>query len=974
MNVNNNNDNNDNNKNDILNNNFINNIDFKYKCDNIKHLVADIYKEFKSIGLFDELTFYLDNLSTINYLFSNDTNKIMLFCTCVDNTKKFILIQNKIKETLHKNNNDKFKYVSMVSNYFSSINSNIETNTNRQYDNLSFIYKFSNIDKEIGIIIYFFNSKSFFNEQRFNNLICEDFFYTCKKIFISSIYYCLNDEVFYLIDDNGSKNMINDINKIINLSIHNESKNIIDNLNTFTNDYNYYNEINQELNINENILLSNPVIFFDIFSYYLMTQDSRLKNNLSHIIWIYSNNKNIKKKFKKYFDYNDVNFNIKLYILVNLIKNFSLNQICIDTIKEFPAINKILFGLSDELNFFDIEIYNSFEIYVIAILFNIHKVFKTKTYLNYINKNCSCSDNLDFDFSSVFDNKLKLLRNIKKNIFSIHNLNIPSKYYHFNKINCLCEILYVLLYSTKELNSNIEILKLSYVFKKFYFLKIDDFNFIFDIYNQIIKNIGLGENYFITGNNYFYTMYSYKSVLIEMEAKLLSELTTVNKNYLCSIDSIDIYDKQDAIYLIWELLYLNRLDLTDENFLKINLDDYHNSILANIRSNKLLSNNSDSDSNNLNTLAEYNDGLNGMDLNEITKKYKKKYIINDSCDEIIDLNNIVSNDTEDDFDIENNIIKIFNTFIEDCNSNSNSNYILGENNNYDEDDIGDGGNNGEDNENISDYFVDHDNQINNKKSKNIFNKFSNSIDDIISKINYFCSDELSDTSDSSNNYYNCNITDLNDLDDLDYLDDFDKNTNDLAENFISNSKKELKYQKYKNKYLRLKNIHQIIQNDYFNINIFIDQINLGFTNNKIFDLILDYYELSNCVNNNNHNKNDNDNLNNDNDNDNLNNDNLNNINVSADNTNNIDNNTNNIDNNDSCIINLNDINYNYIDLNNINPSFETNNDEIKEEIQTILYDLIENIEDKIKFNNNEICVQVLDEIIDKIEFGYLIQV
>jgi len=48
-----NNNSNNNNENDILNNNFINNINFQYKYEYIKHLVDDIYKEFKSIGLFN---------------------------------------------------------------------------------------------------------------------------------------------------------------------------------------------------------------------------------------------------------------------------------------------------------------------------------------------------------------------------------------------------------------------------------------------------------------------------------------------------------------------------------------------------------------------------------------------------------------------------------------------------------------------------------------------------------------------------------------------------------------------------------------------------------------------------------------------------------------------------------------------------------------------------------------------------------
>lgn len=878
-----------NNENINVNNNANNCINLEYKCDNIKFILGYIYELFKSIGIFDEFTFYLDNLSTINYLFSNDTNKIMLFCSSDSNINKFVFIQTKLKEIIKNNNDGRLKFVSMLSNYYSSLQSNIETNLNRQYDSLSFLYKFKDFDKQINITIYFFNSKLFFNEQRFNKLICEDFFYNVKTLFISSIYYCINDEIIYLIKDDGSTNKINDINKIINISIPIESQNIIID--------------NDNINFDDNMLFYDTYIFFDIFSYYLMTRDSKLKSNLINIIHIYSNNKNIKKKIKKQFDYNDNNYTTKLYILVNFIKNFSLEQICLDIIKEFPIINKILFGLSEELIFFDINIFKSFEIYVIAILFNKYKVFKTKNYINYINKNCSCSD--DFNFSAIFDNKLELLRNIKKNLFSINYFNIPSKYYHFNKINYLCEILYVLLYSTKELNSNIEILKLSYIFKKFYFLKIDDFNYIFDIYNQILKNIGIDEKYFISNDNYFYTMYSNKTLLIKMEKKLLSELTIINKNYIHSFDSIDIFDIQDSIYLVWELLFLNKLDLTDVIVLKINLDDYHNSILANIRSNKLLLNNIN-DSDNLSLVTENNE-------------YSKKYRINKNVDEIIDLNNIDCNN--DNFDIENNIDKIFNMFIEDCDIQYNSNNVLNDDYNYEDINLDEDINTNENIDldedediNINDYLVDSEHITNKKKSNNIFNKFTNSIDDIINKINYFCAEELSDTSDCSES---SNIIDLNDLNDL------EQNNIMITENFINSEKKELKYQKYKNKYLRLKNIYQIISNEYFNINMFINQSNLGLSNDEIYNSILDYYNTSNGIQDDNINENNDD-----------------------------------INNNNLCVINLNDIKYEYV---------QTNNDETKKIIQAILYDLVENIANtKVNFDKNEICVQVLNQIIDKI--------
>lgn len=209
------------------NNNLINN-----KCDNIKYLVDDIYQLFKSTEIFEEYTLYLDNLSTINYLFSNDTNKILFFGSCTNDIIKFISVKIRLKE-LMKKNNQKFKYISMVSNYYSSQQSNIETNINRKYDSLSFIYKFDNIDKQIIVTIYFFNSKLFFNEQKFNNLICDDFFYNTKILFISSIYYCLNDGIIYLIHNDGSKHEINEVNKIINISTcsHDESPNNTNNTN-----------------------------------------------------------------------------------------------------------------------------------------------------------------------------------------------------------------------------------------------------------------------------------------------------------------------------------------------------------------------------------------------------------------------------------------------------------------------------------------------------------------------------------------------------------------------------------------------------------------------------------------------------------------------------------------------------------------------------------------------------------------------
>ena len=162
---------------------------------------------------------------------------------------------------------------------------------------------------------------------------------------------------------------------------------------------------------------------------------------------------------------------------------------------------------------------------------------------------------------------------------------------------------------------------------------------------------------------------------------------------------------------------------------------------------------------------------------------------------------------------------------------------------------------------------------------------------------------------------------------------------DITENFITNSKKELKYQKYKNKYLRLKKIYQIIQNDFFNITMFINLSNLGLSNNQIFDSILDYYEVSNIIN----------------DKVNINEDIIDKVNTGL------------------CIVNLNDDGTNNNETNNVITDNETNNVIIDNKtINKVSTDDETNNVSTDDVNdddtNNKLCLQVLNEIIDKIEF------
>ena len=839
---------------------------YENKCEYMKYLLDILNELFISNELFNEFTIYLDNLSTINYIFNNNTNKIIFFCiNHNDSIKNFLYTLNKLKQSINDKLINELQFISMVSNHNVYSQSNTNVNSYRQHDNMKFMCKHIESSKLILVELYFMNHESFFNEFLFNNLIEFGFFHNLKMLLIESTYYCMNDKLFYSISKGGVKNKINDIIEIINVDIPNiPNKSIV---NDNMNELKLIDDIDEHISVNIDVelLTDNPYIFFDIFIHYLMTRNHKLKLNLEHIFNLYSNDKNVKKKIKRTFNFDSSNYTEKIYILINLIKNFLLDEIFLNIVKEFPIINKMLFGLSEELFFFQIDIYESFENYVITILFNKYDFFKKKVYLNYINKNCYLCEENKFGFDYGFDNKLELLRNIKNNIYAFNSRNISLKYHHFYKINSLCEILYVLLYATKKLNSNIEVLKLVYIFKKYYYMELNDINYIFNIYNKIIKNIGLDESYFICEDNYFYDLYRNKSLLIKLESILLINLTEINKSFVTSTDVINIYDIQDSIYIVWELLYLNKLDFNDEISLKNNLDDYLNSVLANVRSYKLLKvcnifydNQCDEDDSNysysINKKFVKNEDENYEDENYDNHDNYEKY-------EDEDENYKKYEDEDDEDDEDDNIFGIFfKKSLKNTNNYMNLNNIY---ENDEDDEISKYENDDEDDKDVDEkdnHIDEHDNNnhkilkdnneiqdVNNfndnntcSNSNEIFHKFTNSIDNIICKINDLLKDEMSETSDDDDDV----SIDLNNLHKYGELNDMDSDNDNFTNNFINTHKNELKYHKYKNKYMKLKKIYQIVQNEYFDINMFINQFNMGLSSSEIFNSILSFYEIN----------------------------------------------------------------------------------------------------------------------------------
>ena len=880
---------NENNINDI---NCLNGIDTIIDYKTYHNIMENLHEMFKSIGIFNDLNIYVDNLTSINYVFNNSIKSIKLYCinklsinkshinlsTLTESTSletnlsdfvlnynpepvpkskleeelelfeleleldseqyfepeiiqiikpiNFLYIQNKVKQLGTNNANYKIKFISRVSNNIPIDKNNFKNKKYRQLDMIKFMYEQHDLINPIIIEMYFFNANIFDNpDDNFTNLICDDFFYTLVDNTISSLYYCVEDKKFYSIKTNEEIKNIDCVGKIIT---------------------------NEDFNLK--MLISNPEVFFEIFSYYLITRNEIFKSIIKLFIEEYQKNKIVKKKIKYVFNWKKKEYIDNLYKLVNIIKKYSLEIICLNIIKELPVINKLLFGLSSELDYYGLNIYDTFDTYIITSLFVKNKIFSRSDYLEYVKKTSSETDGFDF----VFDNKLEIVKKFKLNPFVISDISVQTKYPHYYKINQLCEILYVLLYCGDELTSNIESLKLSYIFKKFYYLNHGDLKYIIGIYNNILLSLknknknDCVEQLNIRDDNYFWTMCDNYLTLIDLENTFFGELTEINKKFACSIDIIDIYDYQNSMYLLIELIYLNKLNLDDKKFLKLNADEYLQSVIANIRSNKLLNNNNNSD----NDVYDSDDDTIDS-TNDIMKKYICKYTNSDytnsndtNCsnsfrdlDEMTDtdmknyldkfMKIFMSSELSDDIesnDIESNDIESI-----DINDNDNDN-IVDVVDNVDDIlmsmNILDNGENIEDDENIEDYFINSNYKSSKSKktkktkktnlnSNNIFFKITDNIDDLIHKMNEIVVDEkISDTSDTS-----------------DILDTYQSN-------LFTNDVKFLKYQKYKNKYIRFKNIYQIIKTEYFDINIFISGIKSNIPVNKILDIIFDFYGFS----------------------------------------------------------------------------------------------------------------------------------
>jgi hypothetical protein len=547
------------------------NKNINYDKEEIDKILNFIKNFFNSQDELKGTKLYLDNKTSINYIFNIKTPVLNIYS--IFKNDKIYLMLNKIKfyflEFKNKTNDDKFKLKFILSNNFFYQ----KNNTNLSIVKIVYL----SINSNYIINIYFFDNENFYKDQNFKNLI-SNFNSTCNldleenkinfnKYSLIDLYYQINNNAIYC---------INKVNGLLeNIDLHN----LIENL-----------------TINDIFFEKNPFIILEIIIYFLQSNIIFYKKVLIEFNELYLNNKNLKKKIKNLFDFEKIDYLTKIINFFNTINEFCLDYKFFDFNEEFPLFKKILFGINN-FNCYSISI-NNISTYLKLLFINKFKIiskdfinysniFFKNNLINYIKNDNANINNLDI---IINNNKFLIYKKLKKNKFIFINILNQYNNVFFYEIKIFFEIITILFYAEKKLNINIESLKLAYIFKKYYNIDHVIFNNIFKFYNNILKF--LDYDYSIENDNYFYKLL-YNNNIISYEIKLINNLPNVKNKFEIGEDNIDIYDYQDSICFVYELFYLGNIDLKKNEILQNLFYEYFEAILANLRGNNLLNKNID---------------------------------------------------------------------------------------------------------------------------------------------------------------------------------------------------------------------------------------------------------------------------------------------------------------------------------------------------------------------------------------------
>jgi len=538
---------------------------------NMKDLIKIIHDIINSLLLINNYVL-LDNNNTMNYYYNNNFTNIQIihnldYINLLNlinelNKKKIKLLNNfynynKLK-LIYKDNSKKYEFFIIKQNNINNVESNINFRSSKDLPNylIKKIYR-NFVYYDIIKLEYIYNNK----KVNLDEYLYEIFYYFKLDNDILNLIELI---IFYLKNSNKLedklKNIIeiriDEMTKILNNNniLKNptikdtqfiENSLVIQSLNHgwFTgridiNAIEYDYTVEKYHNINKTLILLKDLEFTpEINRFELATLASEIQQI-----------PNILNKFIKYDIINNILFDVKIVNRYDLVINTIEEYILLILLEKYIIINKKLFkyNLEDAINYY---------------------FFKNMNILEYLRK---LKESLNTDI-------IKTINNFMSNISN--DILILDKF----KIKIYINMLTILFFRDNSEYNNISI-KIAYIYKLYNNIDINTLRNIFNIYNEIINKLEINDDYKIEEDNFIYKMIKCE-IIKEFVNKKMLNIPIIAKKFNENEDIITILDYQDAIIILYENIYNNKLyDIIINN--EDLLEDLFNSILLNIKSNK----------------------------------------------------------------------------------------------------------------------------------------------------------------------------------------------------------------------------------------------------------------------------------------------------------------------------------------------------------------------------------------------------
>lgn len=433
----------------------------------------------------------------------------------------------------------------------------------------------------------------------FNNLLDE---YITNKSIKSNLYYdTITSYNMYYNNQTKHVNIINTLNKfetMLLLNFISKKYKIVDNKthksfdinNTTCNLYdtniefdnnpfnNFYFNINTKTYFyikddgSHNEILNNIDVFY-LWAYTFYTDKILIKIDktiMKHIynlfiFYLITNNVMIKTIIKKILDEIEL---LKYHKRVEEVKQLFKNEI----IKHY-------FNILDNINMYNKFINSSIftVLFVRILLFNKFKfqlINKIKTTIT-LNDLITVINLIYYCDIQTYCNYIKTYSTSDDMITSPEKLTIINSLQQIKSSSNILNIYFILFY-VPDINYNIESIKLSYIYKKYFYMTSIEFDEIFKLFNLILTTCSI--TYQITSDNYFYKLLNTKFISDYQYNKYIN-ISKIKYDYNNNLDDISIKDYQNSFIILYDLLFINNIDNLDDN---VGLEFTMNNLLDNI--------------------------------------------------------------------------------------------------------------------------------------------------------------------------------------------------------------------------------------------------------------------------------------------------------------------------------------------------------------------------------------------------------